>query len=156
MSSPPRKRPQAAVEAASILRFVRLSDKARAPLRGSDEAAGFDLHAAESALISPGSRVLVKTDLQVGLPEGTYGRIAPRSGLAIKHSVSVDGGVVDRDYSGNVGVILVNFGVNPFAVAVGDRIAQLILEKMCFAEAVEVASLDATTRGDGGFGSTGI
>ena len=157
MSSPPRKRSLASsAEDIPVLRFVRLTDQAKAPSRGSVGAAGLDLHAAESAVVLPGSRTLVKTDLQVGLPEGTYGRIAPRSGLAIKHAVSVDGGVVDHDYAGNVGVILVNFGVAPFNVSIGDRIAQLVLEKICFADAVEVASLEETARGGDGFGSTGV
>ena len=142
-------------DSASVLRFVRLSDRAVAPKRGSVDAAGFDLAAAGSAVIAPGARALIATDLQLAVPEGTYGRIAPRSSLA-KCSVSVDGGVIDGDFRGNVHVIVVNGGVAPFTVSVGDRVAQLILEKICVADAVEVDCLGATARGSGGFGSTGV
>ncbi|CAI5973542.1 unnamed protein product [Closterium sp. NIES-65] len=98
---------------------------------------------------------LVKTDLAVAIPLGTYARVAPRSGLALKHSINVGGGVVDYDYRGNVGVILFNHSDNDFPVKAGDRVAQLILERIVTPDVVEVEELDETTRGAGGFGSTG-
>ncbi|CAI5495669.1 unnamed protein product, partial [Closterium sp. Naga37s-1] len=100
-------------------------------------------------------QALVKTDLAVAIPLGTYARVAPRSGLALKHSINVGGGVVDYDYRGNVGVILFNHSDNDFPVKVGDRVAQLILERIMTPDVVEVEELDETTRGAGGFGSTG-
>ena len=138
-----------------VLRFVRLTDRAKSPRRKSVGAAGFDLSAAEAAVIAPGARARINTDLQLELPEGTYGRIAPRSGLALR-SITVDGGVVDGDYRGNVGVIVVNNSDAPFTVSVGDRVAQLILEKICHADVAEVVCLDSTARGSDGFGSSGV
>ena len=89
-------------------------------------------------------------------PEGTYGRVAPRSGLALKHSIDVGAGVIDADYRGEVGVILFNFGTKDFEIKEGDRIAQLVLEKIELSEVLEVQELDETVRGEGGFGSTGV
>lgn len=138
-----------------VLKVQRLSDDSVLPVRGSDRAAGFDLFAAEGVIIPPLSRALIKTDLAITVPRGTYGRIAPRSGLSLKKSIDVAGGVIDEDYTGNVGIILVNNGVEEFEVVQGTRIAQLVCEKICFPELEEVVSLDATERGDGGFGSSG-
>ena len=84
------------------LRYVKLSDAATVPVKGSHFAAGFDLFSAEEKNIAPGARALVKTDLQIAVPPGTYGRIASRSGLASKSSIDVGAGVIDRDYRGNV------------------------------------------------------
>jgi len=137
------------------LRFAKLSEHAKAPARGSVDAAGFDLYAAEDKVIEPGKRACVKTDIQIEVPDGCYGRVAPRSGLAAKHGIDVGAGVIDKDYRGNVMVLLFNFGDAAFSVARGDRIAQLVLEKICMAELEELPTLDKTDRGDGGFGSTG-
>ena len=100
-------------------------------------------------------KALVKTDLSIAVPEGTYGRIAPRSSLAWKNSIHVGAGVIDGDYRGTVGVVLFNLSTQDFFVMKGDRIAQLILEKILIAEVEEVDELDITSRGSGGFGSTG-
>ena len=137
------------------LSFKKLSSHARAPIKGSEQAAGYDLFSAEVAVIKPGGRACIKTDLQLAIPFGCYGRIAPRSGLAAKYGIDVGAGVVDSDYRGNVAALLFNFGTEDFHVACGDRIAQLILEKISHAELVEVTSLDSTARGDNGFGSPG-
>merc|ERR1712127_568412 len=99
---------------------------------------------------------IVKTDLSIACPIGTYARIAPRSGLAVKKFIDVGAGVVDADYRGPVGVVLFNFGEDDFHVKVGDRVAQLILERISMAETKEVSDLDETQRGEGGFGSTGV
>jgi len=99
---------------------------------------------------------LVKTDLSVAIPKGTYARVAPRSGLAWKKFIDVGAGVVDYDYRGNVGVILFNHGEEDFVVQKGDRVAQLILERIVTPDVVECEELEDTERGAGGFGSTGV
>ncbi|CAE7428307.1 dut [Symbiodinium sp. KB8] len=134
----------------------RLSAAAVLPQRGSAAAAGFDLSAAEATVIPAGDKGVVKTGLSIAIPEGTYARIAPRSGLAVKKMIQAGAGVVDHDYRGEVGVVLFNHGTEDFAVAIGDRVAQLILEKISTAGCHEVESLDETQRGCGGFGSTGV
>ena len=101
-------------------------------------------------------KALAKTDLAIAVPEGTYGRIAPRSGLAWKHFIDVGAGVVDADYRGNVGVVLYNHSDVDFEIKAGDRVAQLVLEKIATPDVVELESLDETDRGAGGFGSTGV
>ena len=126
------------------------------PTRGSPLSAGLDLHAACNMTIKSKERGLVATDLSVACPPGTYARVAPRSGLALKKGIDVGAGVIDADYRGPVGVILFNFGDMDFEVKEGDRIAQLILEKIVVPEIEEVESLEATERGEGGFGSTGV
>ena len=139
------------------VKFKCLSPHAQLPTRGSEKAAGMDLHAAEACTIPPGGRGLVKTGLAVAVPPLTYGRVAPRSGLAYKKGIDVGAGVIDEDYRGEVGVILFNFGEQAFEVKVGDRIAQLILERIV-APPIElvVGELPRTNRGSGGFGSTGV
>jgi dUTP pyrophosphatase len=142
------------------LQVKRLSPQAVLPTRGSDFAAGLDLSAAESLTIPPGERALVKTDLSIACPPGTYARIAPRSGLAYKHGIDVGAGVIDADYRGPLGVILFNFGKKEFSIQVGDRIAQLILEQIVLPDVVECdgnEELPAVgVRGSAGFGSTGV
>lgn len=117
---------------------------------------GFDLSSAYDAIIPARGKALVKTDIAIAIPEFTYARVAPRSGLAHKHSIDVGAGVIDYDYRGNVGVILFNLSDVDFEVKRGDRIAQLILERISMADVVEVEELNETARGAGGFGSTGI
>mmetsp|Transcript_98387 Transcript_98387/g.175184 ORF Transcript_98387/g.175184 Transcript_98387/m.175184 type:complete len:366 (-) Transcript_98387:139-1236(-) len=134
----------------------RLRAEAAMPVRGTEHAAGFDLAAAEETVVPAGGKAIVKTGLSIAIPEGTYARIAPRSGLAAKKMINTGAGVVDYDYRGEVGVVLFNHGAEDFSVAAGDRIAQLILEKVCMVPCVEVSTLDETARGSGGFGSTGV
>jgi dUTP pyrophosphatase len=125
------------------------------------EAAGFDLLAAcpadEPVTLEPGGRALVPTGLVLALPAGHEGQVRPRSGLAARHGVTVlnSPGTVDADYRGEVKVILVNLGEAPFVVARGERIAQMVVAPVTRVGLVEAPSLDATTRGEGGFGSTG-
>ena len=142
------------------LQVKRLSEHAVLPSRGSDFAAGLDLSAAESLCIPAGQRALVKTDLSIACPPGTYARIAPRSGLAYKHGIDVGAGVIDADYRGPLGVILFNFGDNDFEIKQGDRIAQLILEQIILPDVIECdddGELPAVgVRGAAGFGSTGV
>ena len=106
-------------------------------------------------MVPAGGREVVKTDIQIAVPEDCYGRVAPRSGLAVKKFLDVGAGVVDKDYRGNVGVVLFNFSKHDFEVHRGDRIAQLICEKISYPEIQEVSSLDETERGSNGYGSTG-
>ncbi|XVF63883.1 hypothetical protein PTKIN_Ptkin09bG0121800 [Pterospermum kingtungense] len=140
----------------SVLRVKKLSNKAVLPSRGSALAAGYDLSSATDTKVPARGKALVPTDLSISIPERTYGRVAPRSGLAWKHSIDVGAGVIDGDYRGPLGVILFNHSDVDFEVKVGDRIAQLIVEKIMTPDVLEVEDLDSTTRGAGGFGSTGV
>lgn len=141
---------------ANTLSVKLLSPLGKLPLRASEGAAGFDLFSAVSATISPGETACVPTDIALSLPKGCYGRIASRSGLAVRNNVHVCAGVIDSDYRGNVCVVLLNLGKTSFQVNPGDRIAQLICEKVSTPQVVEVTTLESTPRADGGFGSTGI
>jgi dUTP pyrophosphatase len=141
-----------------MLRVKRLSDKAVLPTRGSELSAGYDLSSAETKVLAAGQRAIIKTDLSIACPPGTYGRVAPRSGLTVKFGIHVGAGVVDADYRGPLGVVLFNLGDKDFEIKEGDRIAQLILEEIKMVPVVDVGEeeLDETERGDGGFGSTGV
>ena len=139
-----------------VLKVQKLSNNAALPKRSTDGAAGYDLCAAQDCTIPAGGKGLVKTGISIQFPTGLYARIAPRSGLALKRFIDVGAGVVDHDYRGEVGVVLFNHGDQDFVVKMGDRIAQLILEKIDTPPVEEVQGLDSTVRGSGGFGSTGI
>jgi dUTP pyrophosphatase len=138
------------------LQIKLLSPQATLPKAGSDLAAGIDLCSAVDMVIPAQERALVATDLSVACPPGTYARIAPRSGLALKHGIDVGAGVIDADYRGPVGVILFNWGKTDFVIRQGDRIAQMILEQIVIPDIVQVDELTDTQRGVGGFGSTGV
>jgi dUTP pyrophosphatase len=140
------------------LKVQKLVPHATIPLRATPGSAGYDLYSAEGYVILPQHRVVVSTGIQVALPEGTYGRVAPRSGLAVKHGLDVGAGVVDPDYTGELKVVLFNHDPKQtFIIRPGYRIAQLILESYVVADVEMVGSLDASTdRGSGGFGSTGV
>jgi len=99
---------------------------------------------------------LVSTGIALGIPEGNYGRIAPRSGLSYKNGIDIGAGVIDSDYTGEIKVLLINISNEPFEVEVGDRIAQIIIGKYLVTEIEEVEKLDESERGDAGFGSTGV
>ncbi|KAI9258216.1 dUTPase-like protein [Phascolomyces articulosus] len=133
----------------------RLSDNAKIPTRGSASAAGYDLYSAADTVIPAQGKIIVPTDLSIAVPEGCYGRVAPRSGLAAKHFLDTGAGVIDADYRGPVGVVMFNFSKVDYQVKQGDRVAQLVLERIYTPEVVEVEDLDETDRGAGGFGSTG-
>ena len=136
------------------IQIQRLSDEARIPTRGSRLAAGHDLYSIEEILLAGNGRALVRIGLAIAVPEGTYGRIAPRSGMATK-GVSIDAEVIDADYRGEIKVLLVNYGKRDFEVKKGDRIAQLIVERIDDQDWMEVDRLDETERAGKGFGSTG-
>ena len=139
-----------------VLQCQKLTEHAILPQRGSTHAAGYDLSSAENTVIPARGKGIVKTDLAIAVPPGTYGRVAPRSGLAWKKHIDVGAGVIDEDYRGNVGVVLFNHGAEDLKVERGDRVAQLILEQIVTPQVVEVQTLADTERGAGGFGSTGI
>ena len=127
------------------------------PAYATQGAAGMDVLAAEDVTLAPGARHAVATGFSVAIPEGYEIQVRPRSGLALKHGISVPNtpGTIDSDYRGELKVILINLSAEPFAIARGDRIAQLVLAPVTQAAWEEVAELDETSRGAGGFGSTG-
>ena len=145
------------------VRFMRLPHGADLPLPQyqTAQAAGLDLLAALPAdapvELLPGARALIPTGVAIALPEGSEGQVRPRSGLAIHHGVTVLNapGTIDADYRGELQVILVNLGAEPFTVRRGMRIAQLVIAPIQHANLVECAVLDDTARAAGGFGSTG-
>jgi deoxyuridine 5'-triphosphate nucleotidohydrolase len=127
------------------------------PRQASDDAAGFDIAAAENATIAPGSVAAVATGFALAIPSGFEGQVRPRSGLALKHGVTVLNapGTIDADYRGEVHVLLINHGQAPFRIARGDRIAQLVVAPVTRARFERVDALPPTERAAGGFGSTG-
>jgi dUTP pyrophosphatase len=131
------------------------------PAYETAHAAGMDLRAAapeaEPIVLRPGSRIAVPTGLAIALPEGFEGQVRPRSGLALRHGITLlnTPGTIDADYRGEVMVILINLGEEDFTIRRGDRIAQLVIAPVVQAAWREVESLDGTVRGGGGFGSTG-
>ncbi|KAF9452171.1 dUTP diphosphatase [Macrolepiota fuliginosa MF-IS2] len=139
---------------ASLL-IKRLSEKARLPTRGSALAAGYDLYSAEKKVVPAHGKALIDTQISVAVPPGTYGRVAPRSGLASKFMIDTGAGVIDADYRGTVYVLLFNLSDKDFQVEEGDRVAQLIIERIYTPDVLEVDDLDETLRGVAGFGSTG-
>lgn len=132
-----------------------LTRTAQKPTRGSYKAAGFDLYADEHTVVLGGQRRIISTGISATAPEGCYLRVAPRSGLAAKHGIDILAGVVDADYTGEICVIMQNNDGEPFDVNIGDRIAQLIPERIWQGEIELVHDLDETDRGDGAMGSTG-
>ena len=139
------------------LRVKRLADAAVLPRYAHAGDAGLDLFAAVSLVLAPGDAALVRTGIAIELPPGTEAQVRPRSGLALEHAVTVlnTPGTIDEGYRGEVGVILINHGKKPFAVAPGMKIAQLVVASRATVDVVEVEALGDTARGAGGFGSTG-
>jgi dUTP pyrophosphatase len=141
-----------------ILRVRRLDPAAKLPERAYDNDAGYDLFASEAAVIGPGERVSVGTGIAIELPPRHAGWVVPRSGLAVRHGISIvnSPGLVDAGYRGEVRVLLLNNDRSePFEVNAGDRIAQLVVSAVAAPDIVEVDELAASVRGQGGFGSTG-
>jgi len=140
------------------LKFRRIHPDASLPSYAHEGDAGMDVRSVEDVEIAPGSRALVHTGLVMMLPPGWEAQVRPRSGLALKHGVTVlnTPGTIDAGYRGEVGVILANFGEGPFMVAKGDKVAQIVVAPVARAEIVESAEVDETERGAGGFGSTGV
>jgi dUTP pyrophosphatase len=127
------------------------------PVYATRGAAGMDVVSAEAVTIAPGGRHAVATGLAMAIPHGFEVQVRPRSGLALKHGISVPNapGTIDSDYRGELKVILINLGEAPFEIRRGDRVAQLVLAPVTRATWLETDALDETARGEGGFGSTG-
>lgn len=139
------------------IKIKKLSENAIIPKYQSKGAAGFDLHSAEDVTILAGQTLLVKTDLAVEIPTGFEMQIRPRSGLALKHGITVwnSPGTIDSDYTGNIGIILTNAGQN-FSIKIGDRVAQAVVNKVENVVFEEAQELVETERGSKAFGSTGV
>lgn len=141
------------------LQIKKLHPAARIPVYMSELAAGMDIHALLEAAVNlqPGERCLIPTGLAFAIPAGYEVQVRPRSGLAIKHGISLvnSPGTIDADYRGEIKVILINHGKSVFAVQPGERIAQLVVAPVCQVDLIEVIELSETVRGAGGFGHTG-
>lgn len=135
----------------------KLSNKAKIPEYAHDGDAGLDLFSVEEKIINPGETVLIKTGIKIELPKGTEAQIRPRSGLALKHSITVlnTPGTIDEGYRGEIGVILINHGKKDFAVTLHMKIAQMVVKPVIRVKVTEKDNLSKTDRGEGGFGSTG-
>ena len=134
---------------------IRVSGEGELPAYATEGAAGADLRAAEDVTLDPGARAAVATGVQVEIPAGHVGLVWPRSGLAVRHGLDTLAGVIDSDYRGEVRVVLVNHGPDTVTLARGDRIAQLLIQRVERAVFTRVDGLLASGRGEGGFGSTG-
>ena len=133
-----------------------LSENAKIPTQGTPFSAGYDLYAAEEAIVPRLGRKLIKTNISMAIPMNHYGRIAPRSGLAYKNGIDILAGGIDADYRGDIGVIIYNTDNNlDFAVKIGDKIAQIIIEPCSSANFVKSKELPVSKRGEGGYGHTG-
>jgi len=128
------------------------------PSYATDGAAGMDIVSAEECVLNPGDRMAVATGIAMAIPEGYEIQVRPRSGMALKHGITVPNtpGTIDSDYRGELKVILINHGLEPYKIRRGDRIAQAVLCPVTRASWLEVHELDDTQRGEGGFGSTGF
>ncbi|MBW3015404.1 dUTP diphosphatase [Candidatus Woesearchaeota archaeon] len=130
----------------------------RSPTYANPGDVGLDLYSAEDYVLKPGERKIISTGLKVAVPPGYEGQVRPKSGLAAKHGISVVNtpGTLDAGYRGVLGVILINHGSEDFQVVKNNKIAQLVINKVEIVDIEEVPELDATERGEGGFGSTGV
>lgn len=140
-----------------MIKIKKLNDQAKIPTYANEGDAGADLYSVEDVTILPGEIALVSTGISLALPINFVALVHPRSGLAAKHGVTVLNapGTIDSGYRGEVKVILINHGSNPFKVHVGERIAQIVFQEFRTAQFEEVRNLDESVRGEGGFGSSG-
>ena len=137
-----------------VIKFLKMHPDAKLPTRGSEHAAGLDLYSVETVSIAPGKRAEVRTGVSTAIPVGYYGRVAPRSGLAVESGIDVMAGVIDSDYRGEIVCVLVNLGEETAQLERGKRVAQLIIEAIIMPEPEWVGELENTRRGLAGFGST--
>ena len=138
------------------LQFVKLNEDAIAPTKANESDAGFDLYASHGAILEKHTHKLIKTGIAMQIPTGYVGLIWPRSGMAYKYGIDVFAGVIDSGYRGDVGVILFNSQYSDYHIKPGDRVAQLVLQKVENFELIEVSDLNNTDRSEDGFGSTGV
>jgi len=134
----------------SLLCFVKLTEHARSPTRGSHKAAGLDLYSATSSTVPARGKELIFTDMQIQVPNGSYGRIAHRSCLALNRHIDIGGGAIDQNFRGNFCIFIYNHSDMPFIITRGDRIAQLICERISYPVVEEAQTVDNTERGAGG------
>ena len=134
---------------------TRLSPTANLPVRGSKYAAGLDLFANETKTVEAGCSALVSTGISMAIPHGYYGRIAPRSGFSVKTGLMVNAGVIDSDYRGEVKILFANPTANSVQVNAGEKVAQIVVERIALLDVEELDNLDESERGMNGFGSTG-
>jgi dUTP pyrophosphatase len=134
----------------------KLDPSAIIPTKANGSDAGYDLYALDGAIVEKNTHRLIKTGISMAIPEGYVGLIWPRSGLAYKHGLDVFAGVIDSGYRGDIGVILFNSQYSSYGISKGDRIAQILIQKVEDFELLEVEDLDSTERNSGGFGSSGI
>lgn len=139
------------------IKIIKLNEAAQVPCYSHTDDAGLDLFAIQAQQISPGASVLIPTGIAIELPQGTEAQVRPRSGLALKHSITVlnSPGTIDAGYRGEIGVILINHSQEVFQVVEGMKIAQMVIAPILRVEIEEVSELSSTPRGEGGFGSTG-
>ena len=140
----------------NTLKIKKTDKNAIIPTRGTKYSAGYDLYSCEEGVIEANNMGKINIGLSLIIPNNFYGRIAPRSGLTLKNKLNVGAGVVDSDYRGNISVILFNHSNENFEYKIGDRVAQLIIEKIALLDIEEINELDKTDRGENGFGSTGV
>jgi len=136
------------VQQATAIQVMKMASKVTLPSKGSRLSAGHDLYALEHVLIQARGQKLVGTGIVIGIPQGTYARIARRSGLAYKESIGIGGRVTNADYTGEVKLIMMNHGKKNYQVQEGDRITQMIIEKIDMSGMMEVDNLQITARGD--------
>lgn len=136
----------------------KINEKAIIPFKAHDGDAGMDLFSIEEVIIKPMERKLIHTGIKIGLPKNTEAQVRPRSGLALKHGITVlnTPGTIDEGYRGEIGVILINLSNEDFKVEVGMKIAQMVIKEVLVLDVEEVSELTETERGEGGFGSTGV
>lgn len=136
----------------------KINEKAIIPFRAHDGDAGMDLFSIEEVIIKPMERKLIHTGIKIGLPKNTEAQVRPRSGLALKHGITVlnTPGTIDEGYRGEIGVILINLSNEDFKVEVGMKIAQMVIKEVLVLDVEEISELTETERGEGGFGSTGV
>ena len=145
-----------------LIKFKRLDDSVDLPLPcyESKGSSGMDIRACVKGpvILQPGQIKLIPTGLAISIPFGYEAQMRPRSGLALKHGIGLvnSPGTIDSDYRGEIGIVMINWGESPFTVRRGDRIAQMIISKVCRADIVEAEMLDDTLRGEGGFGHSGV
>lgn len=138
------------------VKINKMSNLAKTPQRSSVGSAGYDIYTIENCNVLAGKNKLIKTGIKIEMEDGVYAKICPRSGLAIKHSIGIGGGVIDSDYRGEICVIVFNHGDKDYEIRCGDRIAQIVFQRYLKVNFIEDEQLTKSVRGESGFGSTGI
>jgi|SRR3989338_4720644 len=138
------------------IKYKRIHPDAKIPSYAHEGDAGMDLYSVEDYVLKPGEKIIVKTGIATEMPEGYFGSIRDRSGLAARYAIHVLAGVIDCHYRGEIGVVIINLGKEEFSISKGDRIAQVLIQTVEHVNILEVNELSETSRGKDGFGSTGI